>query len=323
SQIINHKQGISVETAKLFGKALDTSPEFWLNLDNQYKLKTLNSEPQEESATTKAKIRKYMPVLEIQKNRWVNISEKSAEGYKATYREIWDKEYTDITVYENTPQYAARQNREDEDYTRYYSITWHRIALNRAKKITVPKYNPKKLEKLRAEYAAYTLKHEDGVKEIQRALNEAGVKFLYQKHLTKTYLDGACFYDGKNPVIVYTARYDRMDHYWFTLAHEIAHILLHFEEVKSYYILDDLDEKVKDERELEAVAQAGKMLKYDEIILMGKPYSRYFSERNLLAISEELGVDPAVVLGRLQYEGIVDWRSRLNRYKGKVREYLI
>ena len=73
-------------------------------------------------------------------------------------------------------------------------------------------------------------------------MNQAGVKFLYQKHLIKTYLDGACFFDENKPVIIYTARYDRTDHFWFTLAHEIAHILIHFEKVKLKYILDNLED---------------------------------------------------------------------------------
>lgn len=318
SQIINHKQSISVEMAKLLSKAFENNPEFWLNLDNQYRLKLLNVESKEDSATIKTNIRKYMPVLEIQKNGWVDISEKTVEGYKATYRSIWDREYTDTSVYEEDPQYAARQNRENADFTLHYSITWHRIALNRVKGIKVPKYNRKKLEKIKADFTKYTTLV-TGIEDIIADLNQAGIKFLYQKHLIKTYLDGACFFDRENPVIVYTARFDRTDHFWFTLAHEIAHILLHFEAVKSQYILDNLDDEEKNDREKEADELAGEMLKYDDIIRLGQPYTRYFSEKHLLAISEELKVDPAVVLGKLQHDKLVDYRSRLNRYKGKVR----
>ena len=51
-------------------------------------------------------------------------------------------------------------------------------------------------------------------------------KSVNTPHLTKTYLDGAVFWDEQNPVIVYTARHNRLDNFWWTVAHEIGHIVL-------------------------------------------------------------------------------------------------
>ncbi|MDC7246788.1 MAG: HigA family addiction module antitoxin, partial [Sphaerochaetaceae bacterium] len=226
SQIINHKQAISVEMAKVLAKAFNNNPEFWLNLDNQYRLQSVNSESKENSAAIKAKIRRYMPVLEIQKNNWVQTSDNTAKGYEATFREIWGTDYNDTSVYEKSPQYAARNNKENPDYTCFYSMTWLKIAHNRAEKLSVPLYDRTKLEQIQTDFSKLTL-YPDGINVLQKELKDAGVKFLYQKPLKKTYLDGACFFDGDNPVIVYTGRYDRIDHFWFTMAHEISHILLH------------------------------------------------------------------------------------------------
>ena len=61
--------------------------------------------------------------------------------------------------------------------------------------------------------------------------------------------DGACFFQEDNPVIVYTGRYDRVDNFWFTLAHEIAHVLLHLDKKKCNAFLDDTVDRVDgDER---------------------------------------------------------------------------
>src|SRR5271170_1627780 len=38
NEIINHKKRLTAETAKAIALALGTSPEFWLNLQNQYDL---------------------------------------------------------------------------------------------------------------------------------------------------------------------------------------------------------------------------------------------------------------------------------------------
>ena len=45
------------------------------------------------------------------------------------------------------------------------------------------------------------------------------------EHLPKTRIDGACFWleDG-SPVIAMSLRYERIDHFWHTLFHEVAHV---------------------------------------------------------------------------------------------------
>ena len=52
-----------------------------------------------------------------------------------------------------------------------------------------------------------------------------GVNVEYVGHLPRTHLDGAALRlpNGK-PVIGLTLRHDRIDNFWFTLLHELAHI---------------------------------------------------------------------------------------------------
>jgi addiction module HigA family antidote len=42
SDIVHGRRAITTEMAWLLGQALGTSPEFWLNLENTYQIKTLN-----------------------------------------------------------------------------------------------------------------------------------------------------------------------------------------------------------------------------------------------------------------------------------------
>jgi HTH-type transcriptional regulator/antitoxin HigA len=58
-------------------------------------------------------------------------------------------------------------------------------------------------------------------------LKKTGVIFLIIPNLEKTYTDGSACWVNKNPVIALTGRYKRNDNFWFTLAHEIGHDLLH------------------------------------------------------------------------------------------------
>lgn len=43
SDIVNGRCGITAEMAWLLGQALGTTPQFWLNLQSTYDLKTLNT----------------------------------------------------------------------------------------------------------------------------------------------------------------------------------------------------------------------------------------------------------------------------------------
>ncbi len=158
-----------------------------------------------------------------------------------------------------------------------------------------------------------------------RELNNVGVKFIVLNHLPKTYIDGASFLDDSNPVIVYTARHDRTDNFWFTIAHEIAHVLLHLKKADDFFIdsLDDLSTR----KEEAANRFAETMLNVNEILEYFSPYRKYVSRDRVLKYAQEIKTDPAIVVGVLQHHDILS-RRNLNEFKHPVsevvpREYLV
>lgn len=88
-------------------------------------------------------------------------------------------------------------------------------------------------------------------------------------HLQKTYLDGVAFYRGENPFIVYTARHDRVDNFWFTITHKLGHVLDHLE-IDGGPVLDNLDNEGLSGREREADTRSGGYLFRAEIVAEGK-----------------------------------------------------
>lgn len=55
-----------------------------------------------------------------------------------------------------------------------------------------------------------------------------GIAVVIEPRLPKTYLDGAALrMDDGRPVIALTLRHDRMDNFWYTLLHELGHVLKH------------------------------------------------------------------------------------------------
>lgn len=51
-----------------------------------------------------------------------------------------------------------------------------------------------------------------------------------------------------SPVVALTLRYDRLDNFWFTLFHKLAHVALHLEKDDVEAFFDDLTEGGKKDK---------------------------------------------------------------------------
>ena len=92
-------------------------------------------------------------------------------------------------------------------------------------------------------------------------LHKHGIHFVVEAHLPQTHLDGAAIkMPGGAPLVALTLRHDRLDNFWFTLCHELAHIALHFDNDGCEAFFDDLDQAEVDSVEGEADKWAGEAL---------------------------------------------------------------
>jgi HTH-type transcriptional regulator/antitoxin HigA len=318
NKIINNKQGITPETAILLGKAFSTPAEMWLNLDAKYQLRKQEADTCGKAtlAEKKAQMRKYMPVAELKKKGWLLYDVSTENGIEKECERLFGKPEIPVEEYNQEKEFAARQTRFDFQYTQWYCRTWFEYAKQYASAaVSTQAYNKEKLTELAENFCTY-LSAEDGIEKVLAVLTGCGVGFFVLSHLTKTYLDGAAFLQDGKPFIVYTARYDRIDNFWFVLAHEISHILLHFSYL-SEPVLDNLDSTAETKREQEADENASKMLNSKEVICLGQQYGKYLSAARLELISEKSGVSIPVALGILQHAKIIEWRQ-FNKYKEKV-----
>src|SRR3954447_20780197 len=65
----------------------------------------------------------------------------------------------------------------------------------------------------------------ESVPRVPGALADLGVRLVVVEPLPRTRLDGAAFWlQEDQPVIGLSVRYDRIDWFWHTLAHELSHI---------------------------------------------------------------------------------------------------
>jgi HTH-type transcriptional regulator/antitoxin HigA len=77
NKLIKNKQSITIETAKLLSSAFGQSPQYWTNLDSNYRIRLKDETAKEKNVETKATIFRYMPVKEMMKKGWIKRSRKS------------------------------------------------------------------------------------------------------------------------------------------------------------------------------------------------------------------------------------------------------
>ena len=133
-------------------------------------------------------------------------------------------------------------------------------------------------------------------------LNKQGIHLIIEPHFNKTYLDGAVMLgtDG-NPIIGLTARYDRLDNFWFTLLHELSHLHLHLNDETSAFFDDLKVASDVDEVEQEADNLAKQMLIAEEAWQTAGLQPTTSSDA-IQHFASELNIHPAIVAGRIQFE---------------------
>jgi len=312
SQLINNKIRITYKTAQVLGQAFNVSPDYWVQLDLEYQLHLNKERVQETEVDIKRKIYSHMPVRQMIKKGWFKDYQITDELIEQV-RDFWSFHQDKSLSFEENSFPYLRSSKSNIAYSQNNLKVWFQMAKNCSKRFRVNDYHPELLKAIAKDFSDYTLDNH-GIKRCINDLNSAGVMFFVLSHLEKTYLDGASFFDGLNPVIVYTRRYNRNDHFWFTLAHEIGHILMHLNETKKYY-LDNLED-LNNEDEKEANEFAEKILKIQEILQFFHSY-KYVSKKRVDSCAKILKVDPAIIVGALQYHKRLSTRN-LNRYKREV-----
>lgn len=134
---------------------------------------------------------------------------------------------------------------------------------------------------------------------VEEYLAKSGIHFVIVPHLTKTHLDGAVMRDAQGaPVIALTLRHDRLDNFWFTLAHELAHLALHMDKEEIDCIIDDFD------AEGDAREQAADTLAR-EALLPARAWASLqgqYDKSQIQNLATKLRIHPAIIAGRIRYE---------------------
>jgi len=299
NEIIRGTKQITPETAIELSQALGTSAEFWTNLEAKYRLHLASKNKNEQDIARKSRLYSIAPIAELIKNRWIQATDSIDELEKQVCN------FFGISSLDETPQldvnFRCSQHREPEEVSR---IAWVKRVEMIAKQQTVASFERTKLEAAIPVILACTEQVESIVR-IPKLLADLGVHFVIVPHLSKTYLDGAAFYLNGNPVIALTLRYDRIDSFWFTLMHELAHIVLGHQ--GGY--LDNLDDLEDNDKEKQANQKTTNWLIHPQPFNSFILKTKFFSRQAIVEFAQTQSRHPGIILGRLHHEELVPHKN--------------
>lgn len=145
------------------------------------------------------------------------------------------------------------------------------------------------------------------IKELQKYFSELGISFVVLKNIQGAPVNGLIKKSMKAIQICLTIRGKDADKFWFTLFHELGHLLTNKIE-KLYVDYENLD------NEMENMANnfANKYLVDDEIyreLISGR-----ISRERVIYAANLMNVLPSIIVGRLQHDKIIEY-NQLNNLK--------
>jgi HTH-type transcriptional regulator/antitoxin HigA len=200
---------------------------------------------------------------------------------------------------------------------------WAAYVIKKASSINSEKYIPGKLDLETMRELAKLSANDNGPVLVQGHLKKYGIVLVIEPAFEKTRLDGATIFANKEKVIIgLTLRHDRLDNFWFTLMHELAHVALHYKEgIDLFYDeLDDIKKINSDEKE-----EGADRLASEALVPASKwevsPAKLIPSPLAANSLANELGVHVAIIAGKIRYEG--EKYTYLNKIiaNARVRNY--
>jgi len=314
NEIVAGKKTITPETARGLGDAFGTGPELWLNLENAFRLS--QTPPPDEGVSQRARLYEVAPVKEMLRRRWIPEAD-SVDALEASVLRFFE-----IDSIEDTPTLAFAAKKTGSYLTTSPAQrAWCYRAKHLAEARNVDGFTKEKLVEHLPDLRQLAQRVE-GVKQVPDFLASVGIRFVVVEHLKSTRIDGAALWlDDNSPVVVMSLRYDRIDNFWFVLAHEIAHIKNGDKSVDSDLVgasAQPTDEKPEVERKADRMATS-LLIPTRTLQAFIDRHGPRFSKQVIRGFAQELDIHPGVLVGQLQYRKAISY-SHSREMLSPVRE---
>lgn len=323
NELIKGKRKITAKRAQELADAFGNPAEEWMAHQSLYDLaKERLVKP--DVRKRRSKLWHLAPITKMINRGWL-VSTESIDFLEAQVKQFYHRESLDG----RTEMLCVARKSSDYGNVSKDQEAWLQRAYNLAATVPVStKYKKSACDSLRKDMRRLLMDAEE-IRHVPRVLSEYGIRFLVVEHLPSTKIDGVCFWlDEHSPVIALSVRYNRIDWFWFTLMHELAHVFYgHGQKESNLDILlvgkdaQLTSDKPEEEKQADLFA---------EEFLINKQALDNFLARSMgalrdaaiVAFATNLEIHAGIVVGRLQHMSKIPY-SRGKKMLVNVRDTVI
>ena len=310
NEIAKGKAAITPETALQLEFALGIAARFWLDLEREYGEQLARKHAREEFSLSAAWAKRF-PLRDLAKREWiapakstVDQTEQLLKFFGVTSAEAWQRQWETVAASFRRPK---RLKSSPEALA-----SWLRGGERLAADTKWPPFDAARLAaavpKIRALTRLQPIAFEDQLIDL---LGKCGVALVLVREFEGTHLYGASYWISPQRAVIQLSLRQRMDdQFWFSVFHEIDHLLRGSR--RRYYVHGQGDEPGDELEEKRADAFAARVLiPEDDLAAFEKQGD--LSDAAIEAFARSIGVSAGIVVGQLQRHGLPRNRNSLKR----------
>ena len=304
NEIIRGRKAITNETALGLEKVLGIGATFWTNLEHDYQMTRAKLRERELLIAQKGWL-SDLPVREMEKRAWISTGRNAEEKVRELLRFFG---VATVPAYHSTTEVLGFRSSDHARVSSGSLAAWLRKGELDAMNIKTRQFDATRL--LEAAHIARGLTNEGPevfAPRLKQLFAEAGVAFIVVRELPKTGANGvARWLTDQKVLIQLNLRYKWQDIFWFTLFHEVAHLLHHRNQ---RIIIDGIHKH--EAREAEADQWAADFLVPNNAWTLFSS-SKSFTRHTITELARQQKISPGIVVGRLQREGHLKYSQHQN-----------
>lgn len=312
SLLIRGEQNLSTDIAMKLARMVGTSVSYWLNLQNAYDA-LLTEFKSDEELIIERKVFESLDYKYFRDNFGLPALPRKIDEQIKEVRSFLNVATLKVFTRRDMAVSFRSSTTELSEANTIKANAMVQIAVNKALKVDAPKFNKHRFADA-AKYAlTLTRNHDEFYPLLYKSFLDAGVIFVILPNLSGSKINGATKKIGDNIMLMVNDRRLNADSFWFTLFHEIGHIM-------------NGDYGISFERENGEQEDLADRYAEDSLIPAGR-YQEFLSKKQfdlhtITVFADQINRDPGIVLGRLQNDGIIrfdDWTMKPLRHKYKIK----
>lgn len=302
---------ITIEIAEQLERILGVSATFWMNRESQYREDIARLQIKSPSSMDERWLNE-IPVKDMIQFGWLSSTHRHAEKMAECLRffgvpnvAAWRE------TYHNILETAAFRTSPSFDSQSGAVAAWIRQGQIESTRIDSRDWDAERFQITLPSIRALTRKRNPSafIPELQKLCAESGVAVVIARAPTGCRASGATlFLSPSKALLLLSFRYLSDDHFWFSFFHEAAHLVLHD---KDALFLEGMEMcSAREEQEANEFAARTLIPEQFKLELSNLP----LDGREVIRFARKVGVSPGIVVGQLQYLGLINPRQ-LNNLK--------